>query len=251
VQLLFNAGQSGVQTVAYNLPNDERVRKEKGSKKVMMKNVLKGKFDRIVVPIAQRILAKDQLPLLDFEAMFSHILMHEVAHGLGPGIMKLPNGEKSDVNKMLRDQYGAIEEAKADIAGLVSSQYMIDHAIFPRAYDKQIYVAYLTTVFRHIRFGAKEAHGRGALASLNFLIEKGGFTYDEKTERFGVNFKKIKYAVRELARTYLTFEAEGDYDGAKAFLEKYAVLSDAEKKALAKLEKGIPVDIVPVFPRAQ
>ena len=117
VHLLCNAGQSGVQTVAYNLPNDEYVRKQKGSKKVMMKNVLRGKFDRIVVPISERVLADDVREHLDFEAMFSYILMHEIAHGLGPGIITLPDGGKTEVNKALRDQYSAIEEAKADIAG--------------------------------------------------------------------------------------------------------------------------------------
>ncbi|HQK20774.1 MAG TPA: hypothetical protein PLJ27_25150, partial [Polyangiaceae bacterium] len=165
VQLLCNAGQAGVQTVAYNLPNDEHVRKEKGSKKVMMKNVLRGKFDHIVIPITERVLVADQRELLDFEAMFSYILMHEVAHGLGPGIITLADGSKAEVNKMLREQYGAIEEAKADIAGLVSAQYLIDRGLLPRAYDKPIYVAYLATVFRQVRFGVGEAHGRGAVAS--------------------------------------------------------------------------------------
>jgi len=247
VQLVCNAGQGGVQTVAYNLPNDEYVRKEKGSKKVMMKNVLRGKFDRIVVPISERVLAAEERQYLDFEAMFSYILVHEVAHGLGPGIITLKDGTKTEVNKALRDQYSAIEEAKADIAGLVSAQYLIDHGTLPRAYDKQVYVAYLATVFRQVRFGVAEAHGRGAVASFNFLREKGGITYDEKTERFAIDFAKIKGAVRQLAEVYLTLEVDGDYDGAKAFLEKYAKVSPEMKKALDGLGTGIPVDITPEF----
>jgi hypothetical protein len=247
VQLLCNAGQAGVQTVAYNLPNDEYVRKEKGSKKVMMKNVLRGKFDHIVIPISERVLSADQRALLDFEAMFSYILMHEIAHGLGPGIITLPDGSKTEVNKALRDQYSAIEEAKADIAGLVSAHYLVDKGLFPRAYEKQIYVAYLATVFRQVRFGVGEAHGRGAVASFNFLREQGAITYDDKAERFGIDFKKVKAAVRKLAETFLTLEVDGDYEGSKAFLEKYAKVSPEMKKALDSLGTGIPVDIRPQF----
>ncbi len=247
VHLLCNAGQSGVQTVAYNLPNDEYVRKEKGSKKVMMKNVLRGKFDRIVVPISERVLTQDQRQYLDFEAMFSYILMHEIAHGLGPGIITLPDGTKTEVNKALREQYSAIEEAKADIAGLVSAQYLIDRGMFPRAYDKQVYVAYLATVFRQVRFGVGEAHGRGAVASFNYLREQGAFTYDEKSERFAIDFNKVKGAVRKLAEIYLTLEVDGDYAGSKAFLEKYAKVSPEMRKALDSLGTGIPVDIAPQF----
>ena len=247
VQLLCNAGQAGVQTVAYNLPNDEHVRKEKGSKKVMMKNVLRGKFDRIVVPIAARVLSEEQRKDLDFEAMFTYILVHEVAHGLGPGIITLADGTKTEVNKALSDQYAAIEEPKADIAGLVSAQYLIDHGTLPRTYERQIYVAYLATVFRQVRFGVAEAHGRGAVASFNYLREKGGITYDEKTGTFAIEFKKIKGVVRGLAELYLTLEVDGDYDGAKAFLDKYAKVSPEMQKALDGLGTGIPVDITPQF----
>jgi len=247
VHLLCNAGQAGVQTLAYNLPNDEHVRKEKGSKKVMMKNVLRGKFDRIVVPISERVLAKSIREHLDFEAMFSYILMHEVAHGLGPGIITLPDGSKTEVNRALRDQYSAIEEAKADIAGLVSAQYLIDRGTFPRAYDKQVYVAYLATVFRQVRFGVGEAHGRGAVASFNYLREKGGITYDAESERFEIDFPKMKRAVRDLAKLYLTLEVDGDYDGAKSFLDEYAKVSPEMKKALDSIGTGIPVDITPQF----
>lgn len=247
VNLLCNAGQSGVQTVAYNLPNDEHVRKEKGSKKVMMKNVLRGKFDGIVVPISKRVLTDELQKDLDFDAMFTFILVHEVAHGLGPGIITMANGAKTEVNKQLREQYSAIEEAKADIAGLVSAQYLIDRGVLPRAYDKQVYVAYLATVFRQVRFGVGEAHGRGAVASFNFLREQGGITYDDKAQRFGIDFAKIKPAVRKLAERYLTIQVDGDYDGAKAFLDKYAKVSPEMQKALEGLGTGIPVDIRPEF----
>ncbi len=248
VHLLCNAGQAGVQTVAYNLPNDEQVRKEKGSKKVMMKNVLRGKFDRIVLPITERVLTAEMRKLLNFDAMFSYILMHEVAHGLGPGLVKKADGTTEDVQKSLKELYGGIEEAKADIAGLVSAQYLIDHKVFPKEYEKEIYVAYLATVFRQVRFGVKEAHGRAAVASFNYLVKKGGIVFDRKESRYAIDFGKIKRAVRDLAGEYLTLEGNGDYAGSKAFLDQYAVVSIEMQAMLDTLGAGIPVDIAPLFP---
>ncbi len=247
VHLLCNSGQAGVQTVAYNLPNDEQVRKEKGSKKVMMKNVLRGKFDRIVQPIAERVLTDDMRKELNFDAMFSYILMHEVAHGLGPGILKNADGTTTEVQKALKELYGGIEEAKADIAGLVSAQYLIDTKVLPKAYEKQIYVAYLATVFRQVRFGVNEAHGRAAVASFNYIAKKGGIVYDKNAGRYAIDFAKIKGAVRDLAKQYLTIEGHGDYDGAKKFLDEYAVVTPEMQKALGSLGSGIPVDIAPNF----
>jgi hypothetical protein len=166
---------------------------------------------------------------------------------LGPGIIKLPDGKEAEVNKSLKELYPAIEEAKADIAGLVSAKYLIDRGLFPKAYRKQIYVAYLATVFRQIRFGVGEAHGRGAVASFNYLKEKGGLTYDEKAKRFGIDFKKMPKAVRDLAKEYLTIEAELDYERAKKFLDKYAKVSPEMQQALDSIGTGIPVDIAPQF----
>jgi hypothetical protein len=247
VHLLCNAGISGVQTVAYNLPNDERVRKDKGSKKVMLKNVLQGKFEHMVKPIAAKVLAEDQLKLLNADAVFAYILQHEVAHGLGPGIITLKDGSKSEVNKELKELYGGIEEAKADITGLVNAAYLIDKGIYPKKYEKEIYVAFLATAFRQMRFGIKEAHGKGVVSSVNYLMQKGAITFDPKTSRFKINFAKIKKAVRELSHEYLTLEAEGNYDGAKAFFEKYAVISPELQKAVDAIGTEIPIDITPQF----
>jgi hypothetical protein len=247
VHLLCNAGQAGVQTVAYNLPNDERVRKDKGSKKVMLKNVLQGKFERIVRPIAEKLLAADQVGMLEFDAVFTYILMHEVAHGLGPGFITAKDGSKVQVSQALRDLYGALEEAKADITGLVDAQYLIDRKVYPAALEKKIYVAYLATALRQMRFGLKEAHGRGVVASVHYLTSKGAVVHDAKTGRFRVDFAKIKGAVRELAREYLTLEAEGDYEGAKKFFERWAVATPELEKAVASIGAEIPVDIAPRF----
>lgn len=247
VHLLYNAGQSGVQTVAYNLPNDERVAQAKGTKKVMLKNIFQGKFENIVRPIAAKVLADDMLPLLNAEAVFTYILMHEVAHGVGPGFITLADGTKTDVQKALRDLYGGIEEAKADITGLVNGQFLIDKGVYPKAFEKQMYVAYLATAFRQMRFGLKEAHGRSIVSSVSYFLRKGAIGHDAKTGKFRVDFGRIKQAARELSHELLTIEAEGSYDKAKAFFDEYARVRPELEQALNSLGKDIPVDIAPRF----
>lgn len=247
VHLLCNAGQPGVQTVAYALPNDERVRQAKGSKKVMLKNVLAAKFEHISKPIAARVIADDQLDLLDAEAFFTYILMHEVAHGVGPGTVALPDGTRTDVGKALRDTYAGIEEAKADITGLFNARTLVARGLYDRSLPRRLYVVYLATAFRQMRFGVKEAHGKGVVCSLNVLLEAGGMTYDSATGRFRVNFDRIDDAIRDLASRYLTIEATGDYDAAKKLFERYAVLSPEMEAAIARIGTDVPVDIAPQF----
>jgi hypothetical protein len=247
VHLLCNAGQAGVQSVAYNLPNDERVAEQKGTKKVMLKNVFQGKFENIMKPIAARVLGEAELKLLNSDAVFTYILMHEVAHGVGPGFITLKDGSRGDVQKALQDQYGGIEEAKADIVGLVNGQLLIDKGVYPKSLEKELYVAYLATAFRQMRFGVKEAHGKGIVSSLHYLMKKGAIVHDAKSGRFSIDFTKIKAAVRELARELLTIEAEGNYEGAKTFFAAWATPSPEVEKVLGSLGSGIPVDIAPKF----
>ena len=247
VVLVCNAGQSGVQSVAYNLPNDERVAQAHGTKKVMLKNVFQGKFENIVKPVAAKVLGEAELKLLNADAVFTYILMHEVAHGVGPGFITLKDGSQGDVQKALQDQYGGIEESKADIVGLVNGQLLIDKGVYPKSLEKQMYVAYLATAFRQMRFGVKEAHGKGVVSSINYLMKKGAIVHDPKSGRFKIDFAKIKAAVRELAHDLLTIEAEGNYEGAKAFFATWATVSPEVDRALGSLGTDIPVDIAPKF----
>jgi hypothetical protein len=247
VHLLCNAGQAGVQTLAYNLPNDERVSEAKGTKKVMLKNIFAGKYENILKPIAAQVLAADQLKLLSSDAVFTYILMHEVAHGVGPGFITLKDGSKGEVSKALLEQYGGIEEGKADITGLVNTQFLIDKGVYPKSLEKPVYVAYLATAFRQMRFGVKEAHGKAVVSSLNYLTKKGAILYDAKKGRFRVEFTKMKVAVRELAHDLLTIEAEGNYEGAKKFFATYATPSADVEKTLHAIGLGLPIDIAPRF----
>lgn len=248
VQEVFSAGdtKAGVQTLAFNLPNDERVREAKGSKKVMLKNIAEAKFNKIYLPIAEIVLDESMLPLVSFERWFTHILMHEVTHGLGPGKLTLADGTETTVQKMLKETYSAIEECKADVGGMYNFAYLCNKGIFPRELEKGIYATYLAGIFRSVRFGVHEAHGRANLIAFNYLFEKGGYVYHETTGKFSVDDTKIRDAVSDLLHQILTIQAEGNYQAAKAMIETYGKMPEIMKKAISKLAH-IPVDIRPVF----
>jgi len=248
VQEIYTAGdtRAGVQTLAFNLPNDERVREAKGSKKVLLKNVQEAKFNKILKPIVEKVIDPEQLPNLSFDAYFNHILLHEVSHGLGPGIITLPDGEKTTVNKMLADHYSTMEEAKADVCGNYNVQFLIDKGVFPKSLEESLYVTYLGGMFRSVRFGTESAHGRANMIQFNFLLENGAFDFNEDTEKFSVNHSKVKNAIKNLAHTLLTIQAEGNYNAAKQFIENYGVMTETMQAALDKLV-DIPVDIKPIY----
>lgn len=248
VQEVFSAGdtKAGVQTVAFILPNDERVRESKGSKKVMLKNIAETKFNKLYMPIAEIVLDASTLSLVSFERFFTFILMHEMTHGLGPGKLTLKDGSETTVSKMLKETYSAIEECKADVGGMYTYSYLCKKGVFPAGLEKGIYPTYLAGIFRSVRFGADEAHGRANLIAFNYILEKGGFVYDEAAGKFTVNDAKIRDAVRELLSDLLLLQAEGDYEGAKKFIETYGEIPENMKKVIAKLEH-LPADIKPVF----
>ena len=242
-------GNSGVQTAAFNLPNDERVIKEKGSKRVMLKNVQDAKFSKTLIPISRVVLNPTQRATLTFESFFTHILCHELMHGLGPHNIAL-NGEQTTVRKQLKELYSAIEEAKADMTGLWALQYLIDKGVFEKTMERSLYTTYLASMFRSVRFGITEAHGRGVALQFNYLTDEGAIKFDEATGTFSIENSRIKEAVRKLTHDLLTLEAEGSYSKAKEMLDKYALIRPPMKQALDKL-KSVPVDIEPVFPLAK
>jgi hypothetical protein len=239
----------GVQTAAFNLPNDERIVRERGSKRVMLKNVQEAKFNQILKPIAAIAVDPSQQQLVAFNPFFTHILAHELMHGLGPHNITV-HGQATTVRQELKDLYSAWEEAKADISGLYALQYLIDAGVIDKNLEQPMYVTYLAGVFRSVRFGINEAHGKGMALQFNYLLERGAFTYNEQNGTFAVDFTKIKSAARDLTGIIMTVQAEGDYAAAKELLKKYAVIGGPMQKVLDKLS-GIPVDIAPSFPLAQ
>ncbi len=246
-------GAHGVQTAAYNLPNDDRVVQQKGSKRVMLKNVQEAKFRSVLLPIARRTLSQSAMVDVSFEPFFTHILAHELMHGLGPHQIKV-QGRDTTPREELKELYSAIEEAKADVTGLFALQYMMDHAkdmglgkLLPsdEAAERQLYTTYLASAFRSLRFGLNDAHGKGMAMQFNFFMDKGAF-FQRGDGTFSVDIPKMKMAVTELDHDLLTIEAEGDYAGAKKMLDELGVLRPAMRKVLDSLQ-GIPTDIEPIF----
>ena len=243
-------GGHGITTAAYNLPNDEEVVKQKGSKRVMLKNVQEAKFKSVLIPIARKMLPAAQFADVSFEPFFTHIVAHELMHGLGPHVITV-QGRETNPRKELKDLYSAIEEAKADATGLWALGYLMDHAKelhltvlkSDEAAQRQLYTTFLASSFRTLRFGTGDAHGKGMVIQFNYLLKNGGFVQNPDGT-YSVNFAKIKDAVRGLTHELLTVEATGDYAGAKRMLDEG--LNSGVKQQLGKLQ-GIPVDIEPQF----
>jgi hypothetical protein len=245
---VFTAGdtKAGVQTSAFVLPNDERVREEKGTKKVFLKNMMEAKFRKSLVPISERVLAAEDAELVSFYGYFTEVMLHEIAHALGVNYVTLADGTKITVNQALKEYYSAIEEAKATIAGMCNVPLLVEKGLVPTEREKEIYTSYLAGIFRSIRFGVHSAHGLATMMEFNFLREKGAFLYDEETERFRVDFERVKDAVNELARAFLTLQGDGDYEKAASFIARYGHMDELTRAILSKLE-DIPVDIEPLF----
>lgn len=238
----------GVQTAAYNLPNDERVTREKGSKRVMLRNVQEAKFKKTLVPIAKVVLPPDEQKAIAFDAFFMHTVVHELMHGLGPHDIN-GNGTKTTVREALKDAYSALEEAKADISGLFAIGFMIDKGVLPQSLAQPLYTTYLASTFRSIRFGLNEAHGLGTAVQFNYLFDHGAFV-SNPDGTFSVNMEKMKSGVEGLTREIMTIQAEGNYDKAKELTSRLGVIRPVVQQALDKL-KGVPVDIEPKFVTAE
>jgi peptidase M49-like protein len=249
VNEIFAAGDAnrGVQTAAFNLPNDERVVREKGTKRVMLKNVQDAKFNMVLLPISKVALSVADQAKISFDAFFTHILMHELMHGLGPHNITVSSGQTT-VRQELKDTYSAIEEAKADVSGLWALRYLADKKLIDPAIAKTMYTTFLASAFRSIRFGVNEAHGRGIAVQLNYFIDAGAFK-GRPDGTFTVDTAKIADAVTTLTRDIMTLQAEGDYAKAKALIDRLGVVRPEVQKLLDKLA-GVPVDIEPKFTTA-
>jgi hypothetical protein len=242
-------GNNGVQTAAFNLPNDERVVKEKGSARIMLKNVQDAKFNKVLIPISRTVLSPAQQRAVAFDSFFTHILMHELMHGLGPHNITV-GGQPTTVRLQLKELYSSIEEAKADVTGLWALQYLIDKGVIDKQMQRTLYTTYLASMFRSVRFGLTESHARGVAMQFNYFTDEGAIKFDERTGKFSIDDAKIRGAVRKLTHDLLTLEAEGSYDTAKAMLDKYSLIRPAMKGALDRLQ-DVPVDIEPIFPLAK
>jgi hypothetical protein len=242
--VVYYAGHSnaGSKTIAINLPNDEQVQLDKGSRRLQLKNAMQAKYEKILEPIADVLIDESQREHITFNAFFSNTMFHEVAHGLG--IKNTING-KGTVANALQDLASSMEEGKADILGL----YMITE--LHRAGElgdvdlRDFYVTFMTGIFRSVRFGAASAHGRANMVRFNFFLDEGAFVRDAETGRYSVDFERMETAIADLSRLLLTLQGDGDYDGAKELTESKGIITPQLQVDLDRLtEASIPVDIV-------
>lgn len=238
--------EHGGRTIAFNLPNDERVREAKGAKKVILSNVLGAKYDRILAPMAPLVLVPDQAGLVAKKYMQLETLFHELSHSLGPGNITL-NGRKTSVNEELKEQASALEEAKADVMGVWNILFMMNKGELPVAEKPQLFSTYLAGVFRAMRFGTAEAHGRGAAMQYGYLRDKGAFTWDAAASRFRIDNARMEAGLRDLLHDMIVVQGNGDYAGAKSMLSRWQKL-DAHAEQVVGTMGSIPVDIQPIYP---
>jgi hypothetical protein len=233
---------AGSKTIAINLPNDEQVQLKKGTRRLQLRNAMRAKFDKILVPIADRLIATDERARVKFDAFFENVMFHEVAHGLG--IKNTING-KGTVRAALKEQAGALEEGKADVLGLYMVAKLKEKGELPGADLTDNFVTFLASLFRSIRFGATEAHGRANLAQFLFFQQMGAFTRDAATGTYRVDPPKMAAAMNALSEKILKLQGNGDYDGVVSFLPKPGTMDATLAADLARLASAdIPTDVV-------
>jgi hypothetical protein len=250
VNLLFSSGDGnkGVQTAAFNLPNDEKIAAEKGTKRTMLKNVQEAKFSRVLVPIAQVALSPADQKKISFDAFFTAILMHELMHGLGPHNITV-NKRKTTVRQELQELSSAIEEAKADVSGIWALQLLMSQGKYDKKLEETLYTTMLASGFRSIRFGIGEAHAKGMALQLNYFLDKGAVKV-AGDGTFSVDLPKMKEAVSLLTGELMTLQASGDRAKAKDYLNRMAVIRPEVQKVLERMAH-IPTDIDPRYTTAQ
>lgn len=240
VNIVYFGGdfQAGIKTIAASLPNDPAIHQKYGGKKQMYKNMMEAKFQKILIPISEKLLAKEDLQYIDKDAFTDFVTLHEVSHTLGRGYVF--DKDKVKVRTALKETYSAIEEAKADILAIFATPYLVKNGVYTEESVKKRYVTYLAGLFRSIRFGVEEAHGKSNICQFNFLREKGAILMEG--DKWKVDFDKFHSAVTQFSAKVLNLEAEGDYDGALEFLEKYGRFPDDLARDFKSLE-DIPRDL--------
>ena len=244
VNVVYNSGDANhdVQTAAFNLPNDERVVTEKGSKRTMLKNFQQAKFEKVLLPISDVAIVPADRPLVAFEPFFTHVLMHELMHGLGPQAIKV--GERdTTVRQELKELNGPLEEAKADVSGLWALQYLMDKGVLDKKLEKSMYTTFLASTFRTLRFGLTQTHAKGIAMQVNNLFDHGAIQV-AADGRFSIDVPKAKKAVTDLTHQIMTIQATGDYAAADALLKKMVVIRPQVQHVLDRLAE-VPVDIAP------
>jgi len=233
-------GNVAVKSIAFSLPNDEKVRELKGARTVQEKNIILAKFEKILVPISKRVLTDELLDYVDGDAFFTNTLLHELAHPLGLNYVKDKNG--LTVRKSLKETYSTIEEAKADVVGLYNIGYFVRKRILDSEFEVKSYITFLASIFRSVRFGASEAHGQANMITFNYLMKENAIILDENSGRYGINLKIMKNAIKKLASDLLMIEGDGNYKKASKWVKELAIIPPQMQTLLDNL-KDIPIDL--------
>jgi len=247
VDAIYRAGDllHGYQAVADNLPNDPRIHKQKGSKKIFWKNFMEARVNYIILPLARRLMVPHQAQLVSGDALLQVVILHEISHGLGPAYAKTAAGQ-SDIREAIGPQYSALEESKADITGMMCMKWLADHGAIPRDQLNGIYASFLGETFRTMRFGIAEAHGQAAMMEFSYLTEQGAIRRDPSIGLYEVNFERMAGAMAALAKELLGQEATGDRVRTENWFKKYVLMPPELAAALSKAS-DVPVDIDPEF----
>jgi hypothetical protein len=235
----------GYQAVADNLPNDPKVHELKGSKKIFFKNFMDARVNYVILPLAKYMMPADQAAQASAEGYLLGTIMHEICHGLGPGFAHNATGEKIMIREAIGPAYGGLEEAKADVVGMFSLKWLVDHGVLPKDKLDEYYASYLAGMFRTLRFGAGEAHGRAEMMEFNYYLEHGAIKR-EASGKYSLDFEKMPAQIENLAKELLEIEATGDRARAEAWFTKYDVIPPDLQQSLDKAT-SVPVDLDPIF----
>ncbi len=238
-------GAIGYQAVATNLPNDPAVHASKGTKKTFWKNMFIARFNGIIVPVSEVLIEEEQLPYLSDEGFFQFVLMHEICHAIGPRTVKTGPNKGMAANASIGPNYNPLEEAKADIVGLYSLDYLMDKGVVDSTRRKEFYVSYLGSMFRSIRFGLNEAHGKAAAISLSYLLENGGILYNSETGKWSIDFENFDEGIKNLSAEMLILEGDGDAAKVQEFFNKWTEETPALADAMEKTS-DLPIDVLPI-----
>jgi hypothetical protein len=233
----------GYQAVADNLPNDPRIHQEKGTKKIFFKNFMDARVNFVVLPISKLLMKDDQAAMASMDGYLAVVLMHEICHGLGPAYARTAAG-KADIRESIGPTYAGLEEAKADIVGLFALNWLMDKGVVPKERANDFYASHVAGIFRTVRFGVAEAHGRAEMMEFNYLAEQGAIAR-EQSGKYAIDFTKMPQAIALLAKELLEIEATGDRNRAEQWFKKYDSMPAELKSALANV-KDVPVDVDPV-----
>jgi hypothetical protein len=240
----FRAGdlRHGYQAVADNLPNDPRIHEKVGSKKIFFKNYMDARVGYVILPIASRLMRPDPASRASAEGCLTAVLMHEISHGLGPAFARRA-GQQVDIREAIGPAYSGLEEAKADVTGMFGMKWLVDHGALPRERLEEYYASYVAGIFRTVRFGTGEAHGRAEMMEFNFLSERGAITRDA-AGRYGIDYARMPEAIAAVTKELLEIEATGDRARAESWFARYDKMS-AELRSALDAAKDVPVDIDP------